>query len=101
MDRFRRFEKCSAPVGGAYGRNGAGGSSAGHAEKVGIYIHNWATDLKHRVVESPGGVRRVRDCPRVGASLGAESREAIRSFMHAYLPDWEERQRDLQALPNA
>ena len=25
----------------------------------------------------------------------------FRSFMHAYLPDWEERQRDLQALPNA
>ena len=25
----------------------------------------------------------------------------FRSFMHAYLPDWEERQKDLQALPNA
>ena len=25
----------------------------------------------------------------------------FRSFMHAYLPDWEERQRDLQAFPNA
>ena len=25
----------------------------------------------------------------------------FRSFMHAYLPDWEARQRDLQALPNA
>ena len=25
----------------------------------------------------------------------------FRSFMHAYLPDWEERQRDLQAQANA
>ena len=25
----------------------------------------------------------------------------FRSFMHAYLPDWEERQRDLQSLNNA
>ena len=25
----------------------------------------------------------------------------FRSFMHAYLPDWEERQQDLQALSNA
>ena len=25
----------------------------------------------------------------------------FRSFMHAYLPDWEERQRDLQRLNNA
>ena len=25
----------------------------------------------------------------------------FRSFMHAYLPDWEERQRDLEALPSA
>ena len=64
---------------------GAGGSSARHAEEVGIYIDEWAVDPQHRFARPTGSVGRICHRPRIGASPRPESREGVQEF-HVRLP---------------
>ena len=69
----------------AHGCGGAGGASARHAEKVGIYIDEWTLDPQHRPARPAGSIRRICHRPRISPSPRPKSRESVQEF-HVRLP---------------
>ena len=87
-------------MGGPHRCGSPGSTSARHAEEVGIYIDKWTLDPQHRLLNLPEALGEFVIVHELVHLLVPNHGRVFKSFMSAYLPDWEERQHRLQTLPN-
>ena len=84
-------------MGGSHRCGGSGGASTRYAEKVGIHIDNGRLTLNTDLLDLPEALGEFVIVHELVHLLAPNHGRVFKSFMSAYLPDWEERQHSINA----
>ena len=83
-------------TGGVYRRHDAAGAPASDDHQMGLYLYHWAADAEYGPAQLPKPLGEFVVVHELVPLLVPNQGRVFKSFLYAYLPDWEEREQRLE-----